>query len=80
VVWRSRSLLTGVLTHFVLNGSVVLFETGHAPAWVEEYMHDRFSEETGFGVWVVLAALFVFAIGVALMEWTRGAAEVEREA
>ncbi len=69
LVWRNRSLITGVVAHFCVNAAAVLAMTGHLPAFLRAYVEDGHIEEHGLPWPVFLLAVVVFAAGVTLMEW-----------
>ena len=59
-----------MFAHMVLNGLSILIETGNFPVVVMEYLENANIEGSGLPLWVVGAALVVFAAGVLLLETT----------
>ncbi|MFP4171415.1 MAG: ABC transporter permease subunit/CPBP intramembrane protease [Candidatus Hydrogenedentota bacterium] len=69
LVWRNRSLITGMVVHFCINASAVLAMTGRLPAFLRSYVEEGQIEEHGLPWPLFGFAVAVFAAGVTLMEW-----------
>lgn len=68
LVWRSRSLFTGVLAHFLINATSVLAKTGRLPKPLQGFLEEQTIEEHGLPGWLLGAASVAFLLGILLME------------
>lgn len=67
LVWRSGSIWTGVLAHFIVNGAAVLVATRRAPAFIIGFLEQREVSGGALPIWLLAAAVAGFAAGVALV-------------
>ncbi len=71
LVWRSGSIFTSMLCHFMINASALLIETlGKDNAAINQYIIQPLQERHSLPPWLLCAALAVFAAGVLLMEFS----------
>lgn len=68
IVWRTGSLLPGVIVHFLNNGAAVLITTETLPDQVRSLFDAVKIEQQGLPAFLLLAAACIFFLGVGLME------------
>ncbi|MCL4692622.1 MAG: ABC transporter permease [Candidatus Hydrogenedentes bacterium] len=68
LVWRSRSIFPGMLTHFLINTTGIVLQSEHVPESIQPFVDRTLKEEQGFPWWLIALAAIVCTAGILLME------------
>lgn len=68
MVWRSGSILPGMIVHFIVNGISVLIQAQKLPVAVQAIANEALGERAGFPIWLLGIAAILCGIAIFLVE------------